>query len=515
MNSDARKNKPGQLARNTMALYLRTALMLVINLYTSRVILHVLGVDDFAIYSIIGNFVAMFTIVTSTLTVATQRFITVEIGRGSETDIRRTFSTALSLHLVIAVLLILVCEVAGMWYINEKMVIPEARIEAAQMVFHCSLIAFLFQFISIPYTSLIIAYEHMGAWAWISIAEVLLKLAGVLILPTLPDGFDYLVWYAVFIVIAAVVVRITYGIYCHYQFPFCSYKWSLDMRQTREMSAFMGWNIFGIGADIVSKQFITLLLNAFFVLAVNAARGIAIQVENAVANFTRQISMAFNPQITKSYSNSDHSRLVYLVRLGAKLGFFLYLIVAIPLIAETPAILSAWLGEYPAYTVTFVRLSLVNNLILSLSYTLDTMVFASGRIRGMQIWTAVLLMACYPISYFSFRSGLPPYYCYLATIAMTSLLLVIKVRIASNLLTERSLGFVRMILVRCLPASILAAAMPIAMQFLGFGQASTFPVALLHCFLYVVWSLVIIAIVGLDNAERQTAKQYITRFVCR
>ena len=489
--------------------------MLVINLYTSRVILRVLGVDDFAIYSIIGNFVATFTIVTSTLTLATQRFITVEIGRGSEADIRRTFCTALSLHLVIAVLLILVCEVAGMWYINEKMVIPEARVEAAQIVFHCSLIAFLFQFISIPYTSLIIAYEHMGAWAWISIAEVLLKLVGVLILPTLPNGFDYLIWYAAFIVIAAIVVRITYGVYCHYQFPFCSYKWSLDKAQTREMSSFMGWNIFGIGADIVSKQFVTLLLNAFFALAVNAARGIAIQVENAVANFTRQISMAFNPQITKSYSNSDFNRLIYLVRLGAKLGFFLYLIVAIPIIAETPAILSAWLGDYPGYTVTFVRLSLVNNLILSLSYTLDTMVFASGKIRGLQIWTALLLMACFPLSYISFRSGLPPYFCYLATISMTSILLIIKIGIASNLLAESSLGFIRMILTRCLPAAILAAAMPLALHFFGVVQSSTTIIPLLLCIIYVLWGIVIIAIVGLDDKERQTAKQYITHFVCR
>ncbi len=515
MSLDATTHNQGRLARNTIALYLRTALMLVINLYTSRVILQVLGVDDFAIYSIIGNFVAMFTIATSTLTVATQRFITVEIGRGSKEDIRRTFSTALSLHLLIAVLLIIICEIAGLWYINNKMILPAFRVDAAQMVFHCSLIAFIFQFISIPYTSLIIAYEHMGAWAWISIVEVLLKLVGVLILPTLPNGFDYLVWYAVFIVIAAVVVRISYGLYCRWRFPFCSYKWSLDIAQTREMSAFMGWNIFGIGADIVSKQFITLLLNAFFALAVNAARGIAIQVENAVANFTRQISMAFNPQITKSYSNGDFNRLIYLVRLGAKLGFFLYLIVAIPLIAETPAILSAWLEEYPNYTVTFVRLSLVNNLIMSLSYTLDTMIFASGRIRGMQVWTALLLMLCFPISYICFCLGLPPYYCYLATISMTSILLIIKIWIATNLLSECPLGFVRMLLTNCLPAAILAAALPTALHFLGIGQTSPLIFALLQCIIYVVWSFVTIAIVGLDSKERQMAKQYIIRFVCR
>ena len=513
MSLDEKKNNSGQLAHNTIALYLRTALMLVINLYTSRVILRVLGVDDFAIYSIIGNFVAMFTIATSTLTVATQRFITVEIGRGSDEDIRKTFSTALSLHLVIAGLLIIVCEIAGLWYINNKMILPETRVEAAQLVFHCSLIAFIFQFISIPYTSLIIAYEHMDAWAWISIAEVLLKLAGVVILPTLPNGFDYLVWYAVFIVIAAVVVRITYGAYCRWQFPFCSYKWSLDIAQMREMSAFMGWNIFGIGADIVSKQFVTLLLNAFFVLAVNAARGIAIQVENAVGNFTRQISMAFNPQITKSYSIGNYDRLIYLVRLGAKLGFFLYLIVAIPLIAETPAILSAWLEEYPNYSVTFVRLSLVNNLILSLSYTLDTMIFASGKIRGMQIWTAILLMACFPISYISFHWGLPPYYCYFATITMTSILLMVKIRIATNLLAESALGFVRMILTSCFPATIMAIALPAIIFFSGICHTSSLANTLIICFIYVIWSLIGISIVGLNAQERKMAWSFIKKYI--
>ena len=516
MSSDARNNKPGQLARNTMALYLRTALMLVINLYTSRVILRVFGVDDFAIYSIIGNFVATFTIVTSTFTIATQRFITVAIGKGDEIEIKRTFSTALSIHLVIAILLVILCEFIGVWYFREKLIIDADRIHAAQMVFHCSLLSMLFQFISIPYTSLMIAYEHMGAWAWISITEVLLKLVAVIVLPLLPADYDYLIWYAVFLATGALLIRIIYGIYSNIMFPHCKYQWVIDKQQTREMSKFMGWNVLGIGADIVSKQFITLLLNSFFILAVNAARGIAVQAENAVVNFTRQISMAFNPQITKSYTEGNHERLIYLVRQGSKFGFFLYLVVCIPLIAETPSVLNVWLGEYPDYTIVFLRLSLVNSLLLTFSFTLDTMVFASGKIRNMEIWTAVLMTACFPISHLMFQQGLPPYICYLVTLVMTVALLVVKYRIASRLLPNCSLGYSSMILCRCLPTAGLAASLPIALHSFGIVNCSLSMFLLLfYCIIYAAWSLAIIYIVGLNSEERKIALQYISRRKCQ
>ena len=503
MSSDAKTHNQGRLARNTIALYLRTALMLVINLYTSRVILRVLGVDDFAIYSIIGNFVATFTIITSTLTLATQRFITVEIGRGTEADIRKTFSTSLSLHLIISVLLVIVCEIIGMWYINEKMIIPVERIAAAQMVFHCSLVAMLFQFISIPYTSLIIAYEHMDAWAWISIAEVLLKLVGVLILPTLPNGFDYLVWYAVFIVIAAIVVRITYSVYCHIRFPFCSYNWSLDRTQMREMSTFMGWNIFGFGADIVSKQCITLLINAFFALAVSAARGIAIQVESNVTNFARQIIIAFNPQITKTFASDEKEVTAHLVRSGAKFGFFLFLFMALPLIIETPAILRLWLGEYPDYSVTFVRLSLISSLILSLTYTLDTTVLASGQIKWFQILSALTLMMTFPLTYLLYRWGLPAYCCYLSAIAMTTLMLIIKTVIASRTLDGYHLNFFRVILTKCIPVTLLTF-LPMIMLKHWVLPGDNYGIMLLVVFICFIWSAVIVFGLGFNQGERDT-----------
>ena len=501
MSSEAKNHNDGLLTRNTIALYLRTALMLVINLYTSRVILRVLGVDDFAIYSIIGNFVATFTIITSTLTLASQRFITVEIGRGTEADIRRTFSTTLSLHLIMAVLLVFLCEIIGFWYINEKMVIPVERIGAAQIVFHCSLAAMLFQFISIPYTSLIIAYEHMDAWAWISIAEVLLKLAGVLILPTLPNGFDYLVWYAVFIVIAAIVVRITYGIYCHLKFPHCSYQWSLDRKQTKEMSQFMGWNIFGFGADIVSKQCITLLINAFFALAVSAARGIAIQVESNVTNFARQIVIAFNPQITKSFAAGDKEYTVKLVRSGAKFGYFLFLFFALPLIIETPAILRLWLGNYPDWSVTFVRLSLISSLILSLTYTLDTTVLASGQIKWFQILSALTLMMTFPLTYLLYRLGLPAYCCYLSAIAMTTLMLIIKTVIATRTLDGYHLDFFRVIYTKCIPVTLLTF-VPMVLLKRWVLPGSDYGIMFIDVFICLIWSAVMVFGLGLNPGER-------------
>ena len=263
----------------------------------------------------------------------------------------------------------------------------------------------------------------------------------------------------------------------------------------------MGWNIFGFGADIISKQCITLLINAFFALAVSAARGIAIQVESNVTNFARQIVIAFNPQITKSFAAGDKEYTVKLVRSGAKFGYFLFLFFALPLIIETPTILRLWLGEYPEWSVTFVRLSLISSLILSLTYTLDTTVLASGKIKWFQILSALTLMITFPLTYLLYRLGFPAYCCYLSAIAMTTLMLIIKTVIASRTLDGYHLDFFRVIYAKCIPVTLLTF-VPMVMLKRWILPGSDYGIMFINVFICLIWSALIVMWLGLNQGER-------------
>ena len=402
--SNAENNK--RIAKNTALLYVRMLLMMAVTLYTSRVVLNALGVEDFGIYNAVAGFVLMFGVISGSLSAAISRFITFELGRGDGEKLTRIFSTAVIIQLLIGLAIVVLGESAGLWFLNAKMNIPAERMTAANWVLQLSLLSFVINLVSVPYNACIIAHERMSAFACIGLLEAGGKLAIAFLI--MYSSFDRLVYYGVLMCVVALAVRLTYGVYCKRHFAECRFRWRFDGGLFREIAGFAGWNFIGSSSGVLRDQGVNLLLNVFCGPAVNAARGIAMQVSAAVNSFTTNFMMALNPQITKSYAQGNRPYLMALVCQGSRLSFYLLLFLSMPILVETHAVLELWLKVVPAHTVSFVRLVLICTMCESLSNPLITLMLATGRIRNYQIVVGSLLLLNFPVAYVLLKAGLSP-----------------------------------------------------------------------------------------------------------
>lgn len=321
LNQTSDNNK--RIAKNTLLLYFRMLFMMVVSLYTSRVILNALGVEDFGIYNVVGGVVAMFTVISGSLSAAISRFITYELGKGDQSKLNRIFSASVTIQLLLSLIIVVLIESVGVWFLNAKMTIPEDRMTAANWVLQFSIITFVINLISVPYNAAIIAHEKMSAFAYISILEALCKLAIAFLIMCSP--IDKLIYYAVLMCIVAVIVRLTYGHYCKKHFSECTYHFLWDKELLSKMFSFAGWQFFGTGSYMLMTQGVNILLNFFFGPVVNAARGIAVQVDGIIQQFVNNFTTAINPQITKSYAGDNKAYMFLLIYTGAKYSYFLVL----------------------------------------------------------------------------------------------------------------------------------------------------------------------------------------------
>ncbi len=368
-----------RIAKNTVLLYIRTFFVMLVTFYTSRVILRILGVDDFGIYQVVGGIVAMFSIISGALTVSISRYITFEIGKGNQERLRAIFSTSVIIQVIIAVVILVVSEYPAIWFVKHKMSISPDMITTTIWVFQFSLIAFCLNLISIPYIACIIAHERMKAYAYITIIEVLMKLGvcyAILLSP-----FGLLISYAALMAITAIIIRIIYTIYCKHNFEECRGKTIFEKGLFRELMAFTGWSFFSNSASIVNQQGVTMLMNVYFGLTVNTARGLAMQVENGVLQFVNNFTTAINPQITKSYASGELTEMYKLVCRGAKFSSYAMFLMAIPLILEMKPIITFWLGTVPQYTVIFAQLSLIMGLLDCMGASGYTACIATGNLK--------------------------------------------------------------------------------------------------------------------------------------
>ena len=372
-------------------------LTMLVTLYTSRVVLQVLGVEDFGIYNVVGGVVVMFSFLNSAMSSATQRFLSFELGKNDMFQFNRVFSMSINIHALIALIIFVLAETIGLWFVNTQLVIPESRLVAANWVYQCSILAFMVSVMSVPYNAAIIANERMGVFAYISIIEVSLKLLIVFMLQWIL--FDKLILYAILILVVAVIIRIIYGVYCKLQIEGCKYRWIADKKLFSTLFSYAGWNLWGNMAAVGMDQGVNILLNVFFGPVVNAARGIAYQLSAAVRAFVGNFQMAVNPQIVKRYANNELASMHSLIFMSAKVSFLLLLFMGLPLAIEAEYVLSLWLGQVPEYTVVFVRLVILIMLIDSLSGPLMTAAQASGRIKKYQTIVGGLLLLIPPISY--------------------------------------------------------------------------------------------------------------------
>ncbi len=396
-----------RIAKNTLLLYFRMLVTMAVSLYTSRVVLNTLGVEDFGIYNVVGGIVAMFGFINGSMTSATQRYLTFELGQNNRAQLTKVFSTSLSIHGIISFLIIVLAETVGLWFLWNKMQIPADRMNAAFWVFQCSVAASVIMIMSVPYNAAIIAHERMSAFAYISIIEVSLKLLIVCFLRYFHT--DKLILYAALIVIVQFLIRLCYSWYCNRHFNETKYRWSWDKGLFKEMTGFASWNMFGSLAAITFTQGLNLLLNMFFGPVVNAARGIAVQAQTAIGQFSSNFQTALNPQITKSYATGDMEYMHGLIFRSAKFSFFLLLLLSLPVLIETKAILTLWLKIVPDHTVVFLRIMLCTTWVYAVSESVDYSRFRHRQDQTIPKCRRGLLLLILPISYLCLRFGLPAY----------------------------------------------------------------------------------------------------------
>lgn len=406
INSQSENTK--RIAKNTLMLYVRMLFSMLVSLYTSRVVLNTLGVEDYGIYNVVGGFVAMFSLVSSSLSTSTSRFLTFELGRGDLTSLKKVFSTSLSIHIALICIVLLLMETVGIWFLNSKLTIPTERLFAANCVFQASVITFVFGLISVPYNASIVSHERMSAFAYIGILDVSLRLLIVLFIAYSSLHFDKLIVYALLLVFVVMLIQGIYWSYCKKHFEECRVGPSFDKLCWKEMSAFAGWNFIGCTAGLLSNQGVNILLNIFGGPVLNAVRGIAMNVNMAVTSFAGNFMMALNPQITKSYAAKEQEYMFSLVERGSRFSFYIILILAIPVLLETDFLLTIWLKQYPEHTINFVRLVLLLSLCDVLSNTLIVLQNATGKIRNYQLAVGGMLMMNFPLSYICLRMGFRP-----------------------------------------------------------------------------------------------------------
>lgn len=414
MSSNQSNNK--RIAKNTILLYIRMLVTMAISLFTSRVILQKLGVEDFGIYNVVGGVIAMFSFINDAMTTSSQRYITFALGKGNASCLRDVFSTSFQIHILIALLILVVGETLGLWFLMNKLVIPEPRMAAAIVVYQCTVLSAILGILMVPYIADIVAHERMSAFAYISIVEVISKLLIVYMLVWSPC--DRLVTYSVLLIVVQVMLNAIYFIYCRQNFSESSLKFIFDRSLLKEMSGFAGWSFFGSFAIILYSQGLNMMLNIFFGPLVNAARGIALQVQGAIQKLVGSFQMALNPQITKNYASGQLEAMFLLMCRSARFSFFLMYTIGLVIILECEQILQLWLGEVPENTTIFCQLMIMTALLYTIVNPCAVANQATGKVKKYQIAVGGILLTILPISYVLLRIGLPAYTVFIVHLCM-------------------------------------------------------------------------------------------------
>ena len=487
-----------RIAKNTFLLYIRMLFTMGVSLYTSRVILHALGVGDYGIYSVVGGLVSMFSVLSGSLSAAISRFITFELGRNNKEILKRVFSSAVTIQLILALIVVLLAETIGLWVFKTKLVIPSVRMEAASWVYQLSILTFVISLISVPYNAAIIAHERMSAFAYVSIIEVIGKL--FIAFSVFHSPFDSLVFYATLIAMLSFIIRIVYGIYCKRNFEECSYHYVFDKRLLKQMLGFAGWNFIGASSAVLRDHGGNIILNFFGGPTVNAARGIAMQVNSAIHGFVGNFMTALNPQIMKSYALGDHDYMMTLIYKGARFSYYILLILALPIIINARYMLSLWLGVIPEYTTSFVQLVLIFALSESLANPLVTAMLATGRIRNYQLVVGGLQMLNLPLSYLFLRGGGTPETVLVIAIFISVCCEMARLYMLNRMISLSMTSFLCKVYFNVIGITLISAIIPMILyyvlpyDFIGF---------IINCFSCVACTIFTVLFVGLTPNERQ------------
>ena len=475
-----------------------------IGLYTSRVILNTLGISDYGIYNVVAGFVTMFSLFTSSLSAAISRFLTFNLGEGNLGKLLKVFSTSVTIMIGMAIVIVVLAELFGVWFLNTQLNIPVDRMYAANWVFHMSILSFAIKLISIPYNASIIAHERMDAFAYISILEVTLKLVIVFMLYVSP--WDKLITYAILVVGVSLFIRFVYSIYCKSKFEECSYHFIFDRSLLKEMGTFAGWNFFGSGAFLFNTQGVNIISNIYFGVTINAARGVVNQVGGIVRQFVTNFTTAINPQIIKSYASNDLTYMHSLICRGAKFSYLLMLFFYVPFMFETETIMHFWLNNYPPEAPLFLRISLIGTMFDMLGNSCANAAWATGKIKQYYIIIGGVGSLVFPFSWIAFYLGAPAYSSYIIFAIVYLALIILKVYVIKDLVFFPPRLFYADVLKPIFMTTIAAFIIPGVLYFL-------INESLLRTIIVVLSSLFSVCIssylIGLSKSERKRIDQLI------
>lgn len=479
-------------------MYFRMAFQMAVFLYTSRVVLRMLGVQDYGIYDVVAGIVVMLSFLNNSLTTCTQRFITFALGRGDVAYLNKVYSVSIGIHVLMALLVLLAGETVGLWYVLKVLVFPPEMLWEIVICYQCSLLMGMLLIVSIPYNAAIIAYERMTAFAGITMMDALLKLGVASALCLFADG-KRLVPYALLMLCVAVVTRISYNVYCRIAFPQLRFCFFRERAIVKEMLSFAGWSTFGNASIACNTQGLNLVLNSVGGPAVNAARGVAFQVQMAVTQFVASFQMAINPQITKSYAQGEVARTRELVLRSSRLSYMMILIIAIPLFLAAPWVLDVWLDRVPDHAVNFMRLMLLTSMVDAIANPMMVAAAATGRIRRYHTCIGTILLLTLPIALVCVKwFGMPVETVFVVLLAMTVLAQCARMVLCRQLFGLGIRDFCRRVLVRVVMVSVLAV-VPLLPLFRCVADVWQ---AVGACLLSEVWLVAVIAVVGLLQDER-------------
>lgn len=471
-------------------------LIMVVNLYTSRVILQALGVNDFGLYNVVGGIVVLFTFINNAMVTSTQRFLNFEIGRNNYDEAQKVFSASLNIHFIIAIIFLLLAETIGLWFLNRYIQIPAGREIAANWVYQFSIVVSILNIVRSPYNAAIIAHEHMSFYAYVSIVEVILKLAIVYLVYLFADR---LIAYSFLMMLVAVIILGAYYIFCKKKYFICKYKFEYDKQRYFSLASFSGWSLFGSLANIGASQGINIILNIFFGVTINAAMGIANQVNAAVYQFVSSFQTAFNPQIIKSYAADDRNYFISLILNTSRYSFLMLFLLALPIYICCPEILAIWLGKVPEYAVEFCRFMLIFSLIDAIQGPLWVSAQATGKIKNYQILMSFLILLNLPITYVLFKFFNNPEIALIVRVGINFITAIIRVIYLNRLYKFPISSYLKYVVLICFIVMLISFPIPYFVH-------KNMTVSLTNTFLSIILSfgcaLIAIIMIGLRERER-------------
>ena len=489
--------KNSRIAKNTIALYIRTLATMGIGLYTSRIVLDVLGIDDFGIYNVVGGVVAMFSIISSSLSQSISRYLTFELGKGNIKQLKTIFCTSVNIQIIMSIIILIFAETIGVWFLNNRMNINADRMYAANWVLQFAILSFIVTLISVPYNAAIIAHERMKAFAYVGILEASMKLVVILALYFSP--IDRLITYSFMLFFVSIIIRYIYGNYCKKHFEECHYELKLNKKLLYNMSKFAGWNFISSSAYIFNTQGINIISNLFFGVGINAARGIATQVDSITKTFVNNFMTAVRPQIIKSYSSGEVDYTSKLICRSTKFSFFLMMLFAVPLIFETETVLNLWLKTYPEYAPIFIRLTMLLSLVCLLGDLLYTNILAIGKLKKYMIWETSITCTIFIFSYIFFYLGCSPIIPYIIFIVVYAMLIAVRLMFLKKLVNFPVSEFLNETIFPVLKVTVISLILPFLVKFSLSSSIVNSLLIMLTCFISVCIS---IYSVGLNEDER-------------